>query len=170
MLDVEARAGVRHHVCVSIVGIEHVPVGHYRVKVDQERVVESGGVPWTIVRSTQFHDLLGALLAAAGRWHVLPAARARFQPVGVDEAADAVAAAAIDAPRLARSTVAGPEVLELRSLARIWREATGHRAIEIPIPLPGKVGHALRDGRLTCANPDVRGKQTFAAWLRANAI
>jgi len=52
MLEIEARARVRHHVCVSIVGIEDVPMGYYRVKVEQERVVENGGVPWTIVRST----------------------------------------------------------------------------------------------------------------------
>ena len=169
MLEVERRVGVRHHLCVSIVGIEDVPMAYYGVKVEQERVVEGGGVPWTIVRSTQFHDLLGALLSAAGRRHVLPAARAQFQPVDVDEAADAVAAVVTDAPRRARVTVAGPEVHDLRSLGRMWREATGCRTIEIPIPLPGKLGRALREGRLTCANPDVRGTRTFGAWLQANA-
>ncbi len=169
LLEVEARAGVRHHVCVSIVGIEDLPMAYYRVKLEQERVVESAGLPWTIVRCTQFHDLLGALLSAGGRRHLLPAARAQFQPVDVDQAAAAVIAVATDAPREARVTVAGPEVHDLRALGRIWREITGHRAIEIPIPLPGKVGRALREGRLTCANPDVRGTQTFAAWLRAKA-
>jgi uncharacterized protein YbjT (DUF2867 family) len=168
LLEEGARAGVRHHVCVSIVGIEDVPIAYYRVKLEQERIVESAGVPWTIVRSTQFHDLLGALLSAAGRRHVLPAARARFQPVDVDQAAEAVAAVAVNPPRRARTTVAGPEVHDLRSLGRIWREVTGHRAIEIPIVLPGKVGRALREGGLTCPNPDVRGTETFAAWLQAN--
>ena len=166
LLECEAHAGVRHHVCVSIVGIDQVPMAYYRVKLEQERVVERSGVPWTIVRSTQFHDLLGALLATTGRLHLLPAARARFQPVGVDEAADAVAAVATDAPRRERATVAGPEVHDLRALGRLWRQATGRRAIEIPIPLPGTLGRALREGRLTCANPDVRGTQTFAAWLQ----
>jgi len=112
---------------------------------------------------------LAAVLSAAGRRHVLPAARAQLQPVDVDEAAEAVAAVSIDAPRLTRTTVAGPEVHDLRSLGRQWREATGHRAIEIPIPLPGKLGRALREGRLTCANPDVRGTRRFAAWLQENA-
>ena len=167
LLEVEARAGVRHHVCVSIVGIEDVPMAYYGVKLEQERVIESAGLPWTIVRSTQFHELLGAVVSAAGRRHVLPAARARFQPVDVDEAAHAVAAVATDAPRLTRTTVAGPEVHDLRSLGRIWREAAGHRAIEIPIPLPGRLGRALREGRLTCANPDIRGTRTFAAWLQS---
>jgi uncharacterized protein YbjT (DUF2867 family) len=168
MLEAERSASVSHHVCVSIVGIDVVPMAYYRVKAEQEHVVEGGGVPWTIVRSTQFHDLLGGLLSAAGRRHVLPAARAQFQPVDVDEAADAVAAVATDGPRLARATVAGPEVHDLRSLSRMWREATGLRAIEIPIPLPGKLGRALREGRLTCPNPEVRGTRTFAEWLQTN--
>jgi uncharacterized protein YbjT (DUF2867 family) len=111
---------------------------------------------------------LGSLLSATGRRYVLPAARAQFQPVDVDEAAVAVAAVATGAPRLARVTVAGPEVHDLRSLGRLWREGTGRRGIEIPIPLPGKLGRALREGRLTCANPDVRGTQTFTAWLQVN--
>jgi uncharacterized protein YbjT (DUF2867 family) len=168
LLEAGCSAGVRHHVCMSIVGIEDVPMAYYRVKLDQERVVESAGVPWTIVRSTQFHDLLGALLAAAGRRHVLPVGGAKFQPVHVEDAAGAIAAVATGAPRQARTTIGGPEVHDLRSLSRMWREATGRRAIELPIPLPGKLGRALRAGLLTCANPDVRGRQTFAAWLQAN--
>jgi hypothetical protein len=61
--------------------------------------------------------------------------------------------------------VAGPEVHDLRSLGRLWRQATGRRTLEIPTPLPGRVGRALREGRLTCADPDVRGVRTFADWL-----
>ncbi|HEY3728641.1 MAG TPA: NAD(P)H-binding protein [Solirubrobacteraceae bacterium] len=169
LLEVEASVGVGHHVCVSIVGIDDVPMTYYRVKLEQERVVQAAGVPWTIVRATQVHDLLGSWLSAAGRRHVLPAARARFQPVAADQAADAVAGVATDEPRLARVTVAGPEVHDLRSLGRMWRERTGRRALEIPIPLPGRLGRALREGRLTCPDPDVRGTQTFASWLQANA-
>ncbi len=169
LLDAEHRAGVGHHVCVSIVGIEHVPMGYYRVKVEQEQIVQQGGVPWTIVRSTQFHDLIAALLSGAARARILPGARARFQPVDVAEAAEAVASAATAPPRSGRLTVAGPEVHELRSLGRLWREVTGRPTVEVPIPLPGKLGRALRAGGLTCADPDVRGTGTFADWLRANA-
>lgn len=165
LLAAEQRAGVAHHVCVSIVGIEDVALAYYRVKVEQEGVVETGEIPWTIVRCTQFHDLIGALLAAAGRWRVLPGVRARVQPVEVTEAAEAIASVASGPPRRTRVTVAGPEVHELRSLGRQWRDATGRRTLELPIPLPGKLGRALRDGRLTDAEPDVRGQVTFASWL-----
>lgn len=122
LLDAEARAGVGHHVCVSIVGIEDVPVAYYRVKVAQERVVESAGVPWTIVRSTQFHDLLGAWLSAAGRRHVVPAAGALFQPVDVDEAGDAVAAVAT-----ARQVWRGQALRGLRFMTCVPSGACGGR-------------------------------------------
>jgi hypothetical protein len=108
------------------------------------------------------HDLLGALMSAADRWRVLPVPRAQLQPVGVHEAADAVAAASVDPPRLARVTVAGPEVIDLRSLRRVWQAAGGRRAIEIPIPLPGKVGRALRE-RSAC-------ESTFAVGLSAGSL
>jgi uncharacterized protein YbjT (DUF2867 family) len=129
-------------------------------------VVEGGGLPWSIVRATQFHDLIGALLSAADRYHVLPAAAALLQPVDVEEAAGAVAAVAAGEPRRTRTSVAGPEVLALRRLARIWRDQTRRRVLELPVPLPGRAGRALREGRLTCPEPDVRGTKTFATWLR----
>lgn len=167
LLAAEKRAGVRHHVCVSIVGIERVSMGYYQVKVDQERAVEQADVPWTIVRATQFHELIDGWLSAAARFHVLPAAAARFQPVEVSEVAEAVAAAAVGAPQHTRVTVAGPEVHDLRSLGRMWRQARGRRVVEIPIPLPGRLGRVLREGGLTCSDPDVRGVRTFAEWLRS---
>src|SRR5438874_9622627 len=52
LLALEKHVGVAHHVCVSIVGTERIPLGYYRAKVEQERVVQAGGVPWTIVRGT----------------------------------------------------------------------------------------------------------------------
>jgi uncharacterized protein YbjT (DUF2867 family) len=165
LLEAEARAGVRHHVCVSIVGIEDVPMAYYRVKVAQERVVEEGGVPWTIVRATQFHDLLAQLLGTAARFFVQPAPGAKFQPVEVGEVAQAVADVAEGEPRRGRLSVAGPEVHELRELGRLWRQASGRRGPAVPFPLPGGAGRALRAGALTAAQPDVRGTTTFASWL-----
>jgi uncharacterized protein YbjT (DUF2867 family) len=167
LLEAEREAGVGHHVCVSIVGIEDVPMTYYNMKLEQEHVVEEGGVPWTIVRATQVHDLIANMLAYTGRMRVRPAAKVLFQPVSADEVAEVVAAAATAAPKQGRTTVAGPEVHDVRELGRMWRETTGRRALEIPIVTPGKVGKALRDGGLTLADPDVRGQQTFAQWLQA---
>ena len=87
LLAAERAAGVGHHVCVSIVGCEQVPMSYFRVKAQQERVTEEGPMPWSIVRATQFHELALATLAAASRWGVLPVPRARLQTVACAEVA-----------------------------------------------------------------------------------
>ena len=167
LLAAEETAGVKHHVCVSIVGCGEVPMGYYRAKTDQERVVSQGAVPWSIVRSTQFHELVGTILTAAGRWRVLPMPRGVLQPVACADAARAIADVAEGAPLNRCLTVAGPEVRELRDLARTWRDVTGHWALLVPMPVPGTVGRALRSGALTAPRPDVRGATGFADWLRS---
>ncbi len=169
VLEAEARAGVTHHVGVSIVGAERVPLAYYRAKVEQERVVAAGAVPWTIVRGTQLHDLVGGLLSSAARRHVLPGARLRVQPLAVEELAAVVADVAEGPPRRRAIEVAGPETLDLRELGRLWRDTTGERLVELPIPLPGRVGRALRGGALVATAPDVRGTTTFATWLQTRA-
>jgi len=169
LLGAEAAAGVGHHVGVSIVGCDRAPVGYYRVKTRQEQVVEQGTVPWSVVRATQFHEFVASLLAAAGRWRVLPVPRARLQTVACAEVAVAVADVAEGAPRLGRLEVAGPEIVEARALAERWRSITGRRALLVPLPLPGQLGRALRAGALTTDRPDIRGTIAFATWLEGSA-
>jgi uncharacterized protein YbjT (DUF2867 family) len=166
LLAAEQRAGVGHHVCISIVGCEQVPVGYYRVKTEQEDAVERGPVPFSIVRATQFHELAGAALAAAGRYRMLPVPRMRLQTVAAAEVASAVADVAEGEPR-GRVQVAGPEVATARDLARTWQMMTGRTVVRFPLPLPGKIGRALRDGALTAGHADVLGTITFANWLAA---
>jgi uncharacterized protein YbjT (DUF2867 family) len=125
LLAAERAAGVRHHVCVSIVGCDQVPMRYFRAKAEQERVVERGPVPWSLVRATQFHELVAATLAPAARWRMLPVPRAALQPVACAEVARAVADVAEGAPRLGRVEVAGPEVADARDLARTWRSSPG---------------------------------------------
>ena len=167
LLEAGAAAGVGHHVCVSMVGCDQVPMSYFRVKADQERVVSQGAVPWSIVRSTQFYELVGTVIAAAGRWRVLPMPRGVLQPVACADAARAVADVAEGAPLKRCFTVAGPEVSEVRDLARTWRKVTGHRAALMAMPVPGTVGRALRSGALTVQRPDARGTTAFADWLRS---
>jgi uncharacterized protein YbjT (DUF2867 family) len=168
LLAAEQAAGVRHHVCISIVGCDQVPFGYLRVKADQERVVEHGPVPWTIVRATQFHELLAKALTPAGRWHVLPAPHARLQTIASADVAPAVADVAERQARMGRIEVAGPEIVDARDLIRRWRSITGRHAVLVPLRIPGKLGRALRSGVLTAERPDVRGTTPFASWLAAS--
>jgi uncharacterized protein YbjT (DUF2867 family) len=165
LLAAEQQAGVGHHVCISIVGCERVPMGYYRVKVEQEHVIEQGPVPWSIVRATQFHELAAAALGAAGRWHVLPVPHMQLQTVAAAQVAQVVADVAQGEPGRRRIQVAGPKVTTAAALARTWTRTTGRRAVLVPVPVPGKLGRALRTGRLTAEHADVLGTLTFADWL-----
>jgi uncharacterized protein YbjT (DUF2867 family) len=167
LLAAEAAAGVAHHVGVSIVGCERFPSGYFRVKAEQERVVEDGAVPWTIVRATQFHELVATGLASVAAWGLVPLPRALLQTVASEEAARAVADVAQGVPRRRRVAVVGPEVLDLREIAETWRKISRRRPLLVPIPLFGETGRALRGGALTSERADVRGAVPFAAWLSA---
>jgi uncharacterized protein YbjT (DUF2867 family) len=169
LLAAEQAAGVSHHVCVSIVGCDQVPMGYYRVKTNQENLVAHGSVPWTIVRATQFHELVANILGAAARWRALPAPRALLQPVACAEVARYVADIAEQPARRAGTSIAGPEVTELRTLARTWRSVTRRQLALIPVWVPGRLGRALRSGALTTSQAEVTGHVPFAAWVKAEA-
>ena len=70
-----AEAGVGHLVGLSIVGCDRTPLGYYGVKAEQESVIEASGVPWSVLRATQFHDLPSWVFARAARRHLVPAGR-----------------------------------------------------------------------------------------------
>jgi uncharacterized protein YbjT (DUF2867 family) len=169
LLAAGRAAGVAHHVCVSVVGCELVPMGYFRVKAGQEDVVTQSPVPWTIVRATQFHEYVATMFGAGARMRAVPVPRALLQPVASAEVARTVADAAENEPRSGRVQIAGPEVASAGDLARTWRRATGTRAVLVPLPLPGRLGRALRAGALTARHPDVRGALTFGQWLASAA-
>ncbi len=168
LLAAERAAGVRHHVCVSIVGCELLPIGYFAAKAEQERVVEDGPVPWSIVRATQFHQLVSGTLDRAARRIVLPLPRAKLQTVAAEEVAKAVADVAERGPLRDRFQIAGPQVCDIRKLARSWASITGRRLLPLPLPLPGKIGRRLRSGALTAEHPDIHASLTFPTRLAAN--
>ena len=123
LLDAAATAGVGHHVCISIIGIDRVRQGYayYRVKLEQEALAEGSGIPYSIVRATQFHTLLDMLFSGTSRLRLLPGGAAKIQPVDNGEVAAVIADRVEGGPIAGRETVAGPEVLELGEMARSWR-------------------------------------------------
>ncbi len=167
LLTASQRAGVTHHVAISIIGCDLVPMGYYRVKTEQEQVVSRGPLPWSIVAATQFHELAAMALAAAAKWRVLPIPAMPIQTIAAAEVARAVADVAEGEPRQQRIQVAGPQIMTAAQLAGTWRSITGRHALSVPVPVPGKLGQALRAGALTTQHADVVGVQTFAEWLSA---
>jgi uncharacterized protein YbjT (DUF2867 family) len=161
-----ARAGgVGHVVYVSIVGVDRIPVTYYQAKLAAERVVEGAGVPWTVVRGTQFHGFVDALCRPLARLPVaLAPAGLPVQPIDVDDFADALWAHAAVGPRGRAPDVGGPEVLAWPEVMRAWLRARGSRKPVLPLPVPGRVAAALRRGEGTA--PEGRaGRLTWASWL-----
>jgi uncharacterized protein YbjT (DUF2867 family) len=165
LLRAEAEAGVGHHVGISIVGCDRVPATYYGAKVAQEEAIGAGPAPWSLLRATQFHSLLDWAFGSAARFRILPTGSARLQPIDPVVVAQRLADATHADPSGRLPDVAGPEVLTLTELARIWRRAKGRRLLPLRIPMFGKVGRATRQGGL--CNPDAAaGGRIFERWLR----
>ncbi|CCK31519.1 hypothetical protein BN159_7140 [Streptomyces davaonensis JCM 4913] len=154
-----------HLVFISIVGVDLVPLGYYRSKLAVERLVEGSGIGWTILRATQFHDLLAQVFGSLSKspLMLLPAG-VRDQPVAVAEVADRLTELAAGAPAGRVEDVAGPEVRSFESLARAYLRATGRRRPVLNVPLTGKTYRAFRAGGHLAPERAV-GKGTFEEYL-----
>ncbi|MFF2851232.1 SDR family oxidoreductase [Streptomyces sp. NPDC058001] len=160
------QAGVGHLVYISIVGVDEVPLGYYKHKYAVERIVEESGLGWTVLRATQFHDLVVSVLQGLARTPLLmpvPAGVAD-QPIEVAEVADRLAALAEGAPAGRVPDMGGPEVLGFPELARAYLRATGRRRRIVPVRLAGATYQALRAGRHLTPERAV-GRGTFAEYL-----
>ncbi|WP_200300553.1 SDR family oxidoreductase [Streptomyces adelaidensis] len=159
------RAGVGHLVYISIVGVDRVPLGYYRTKLAVERLVEESGLGWTILRATQFHDLLVLLFQGLAKPPVmlLPAG-VRDQPVAATEVADRLAELAVGAPAGRVDDMGGPEILTFPELAHAYLAATGRRRRLLSVPLFGKAYRGFRAGGHLTPGRAV-GKGTFEEYL-----
>ena len=110
LLAAEAPAGVGHHIALSIVGTDRTPDnGYFRAKVAQEKLIESSGIPYTIIRSTQFMEFLGGIAASGTDGSTVRISPGLFQPIAADDVADITADVALAAPRNGIVAIAGPE-------------------------------------------------------------
>lgn len=159
------RAGSPHLVYVSIVGIDRVPFALYRTMLANERTIAESGLPWTVLRATQFHDLIAFLLRMLAKPPVmaLPSGL-RFQPVDVRDVGARLAQLALGEPLGRAPDFGGPQARPLDDLARSYLAIVGRRRRIVPIRLPGKVFGGIRDGGLLA--PDhAEGAITFEDYL-----
>ena len=110
LLAAEDAAGVRHHVALSIVGTDRTPDnGYFRAKLVQEKLIAASGIPYTIIRATQFMEFLGTIAAASADGNVVRLSPGLFQPIAADDVAAIVADVALAPPRNGIVDIAGPE-------------------------------------------------------------
>jgi uncharacterized protein YbjT (DUF2867 family) len=156
-----ACAGVRHLLYVSIVGIDAIPYRYYRRKRECEQLVEQSSVPHTILRATQFHELIDGALTVLGRLPLAPLPlSAKGQPVGAVDVA-ARCAELLEGEPLGRAPdFGGPELLTLRQMIELWPG----RIRALPLPTVGRVLKGFRAG-LNTAPEHADGIQTWAQYL-----
>ncbi|MEV7341106.1 NAD(P)H-binding protein [Streptomyces sp. NPDC093544] len=168
LLDAGARAGVRHHIALSIVGIDRVGLGYYQGKLRQEEVVTGGPTPWTVLRATQFHEFAERILDRVP----IPLAmvpRMRTQPVAAREAAQHLVHLAAAPAQGMAPELAGPQVEQLVDMVRRLLRARNQHRLLLPVKLPGATGAAMTgDGQLPTGQGP-RGEQTFDTWLAHNS-
>ncbi len=167
LLEAARQAGTGHVVYISIVGIERVALAYYQRKLQAERVVENGGVPWTILRTTQFFDLIDLFFRRATRKRLMFVAKDfRFQPIAVTEVAEALVAAVAAGPAGRLPDMGGPEVKTAGELVANWLAAQGQRRRVLHLPRLGRVAAGYRAGHNTAPDRAV-GRLRWADWLAA---
>jgi uncharacterized protein YbjT (DUF2867 family) len=162
-----AEAGVRHLVVLSIVGCDRA-AGYplYAGKVAQERATEAGGIPFTIARTTQFHEFAKLIWQIGQRGPLHFAPRMRSQPVAVREVGERLVDLAEGAPRGRAPEFAGPREESVLEMTRAYAKAVGGGRV-LPIRMGGEFGRAQRDGSLLPGPRAEHGTQTFAEWISA---
>jgi len=160
------EAGVTHLLYVSIVGVDRNPLAYYQAKLAAERVVARSGLPYSILRSSQFHSLIGMIAREFRRGPVcLAPTGMAAEPVAVEDVAAAIVRRLEAGPSGAIEEYAGPERLSARRCARLWLGARHHHALVVPVVIPGRVARAFRCKSNLAALDAERGTVTFADWL-----
>lgn len=166
LLAAEQRAGVRHHVLLSIVGLHRVEGNaHYAGKREQERLVEAGPVPWTIVPATQFHDFAATVVAWTEQNGVARIPPLLVQPIAPTDLADVLAEVAVDEPQGRHRDVAGPDPQDLVDMARRTNEARGRTVKLVPTWSTALTAEMAGEVMLPGENARI-APTTFDEWLR----
>jgi len=155
-----------HLVYVSIVGVDRVPLRYYREKLAVEQVIERSDLPWTILRATQFHDLIHLTARQLSKLPVMPIfAGVRFQPVDARDVAERLVELALDRPVGLAPDIGGPQVYGMKELMRSYLTAKGRHRLTLPIRTPGGASKAYRAGANLTLNGATIGARTWEDFL-----
>jgi uncharacterized protein YbjT (DUF2867 family) len=174
LLEAASEAGVKHFVYISVVGADSIPVrsaidrgmfGYYAAKLASERLIESSGIPFTILRATQFQESMLAVVKGLAGMVIIPAPTgSRFQPIATDEVAERLVELALGEPAGMVDEMGGPKAYLLADLVRSYLAATGRHKSFISMRAPGKAAAALRDGANLTLDHAV-GRRTWEEFL-----
>jgi uncharacterized protein YbjT (DUF2867 family) len=166
LLAAEAAAGVRHHVALSIVGDDRLPAsGYLRAKVAQENLIKASGIPFTIVRSTQFFEFAKGIVQSATEGPTVRLSPALFQPIAADDVAAPLTGFALAEPLNGTIEIAGPEPIRMDEFARRYLSATRDPRKVTADVHARYFGAELNDQSLTPGDKARLAPTRFEEWL-----
>ncbi len=166
LLAAEAAAGVRHHVALSIVATDRTDNGYFRAKVAQERLIVASGIPYTIIRSTQFMEFLGGIAASSAVGNVVRLPSCLFQPIAADDVAAIVAEVAVAAPRNGIVEIAGPERAPFNAIVARYLKAISDLREVVSDPGARYWGGRVEERSLVPLGEARLGRIGLDEWLR----
>ena len=167
LLAAEAATGVRHHVALSIVGIDRSPeIGYFRAKLAQEKLIEASGIPYTIIRATQFLEFLGGIADAGADGKVVRISPGLFQPIAADDVAAIVSEVALATPRNGVIEIAGPERAPFNEIVARYLKAVGDARQVVSDPEPRYWGGRVEEHSLVPLGEARLGHIGLDEWLR----
>ena len=163
----EAAAGVRHHVALSIVGTDRTPDnGYFRAKVAQEKLIEASGIPYTIIRSTQFLEFLKGIADSSMDGDKARVSPGLFQPIAADDVAAMVADVALAPPRNGIVEIAGPERAPFNEIVARYLKAVGDQRQVVRDPEARYFGGRVEEHSLVPLGEARLGRIGLDEWLR----
>lgn len=167
LLAAEPAAGVGHHVALSIVGTDRTPDnGYFRAKVAQEKLIEASGIPYTIVRATQFLEFLGTIAASSADGNTVRLSPGLFQPIAADDVAAIVADVAQAAPQNGVVDIAGPEAAPFSEIIARYLKAVGDPREVVSDPEARYWGGRVEERSLVPLGEARLGRIDLDEWLR----
>jgi len=166
LLPAEVAAAVRHHVALSIVGIDRTDNGYFRAKVAQEKLIETSRIPYTIIRSTQFLEFLGAIADSSADENIVKISPALFQPIAAEDVSAIVADVALAAPRNGIVEIAGPEQAPFNQFVARYLKAVGDSRKVVSDPEALYFGGRVEERSLVPLGEARLGRIGLDEWLR----
>jgi uncharacterized protein YbjT (DUF2867 family) len=167
LLAAEAAAGgVRHHVALSIVGIDRSDIGYFRAKVAQEKVIKTSGIPYTIIRSTQFLEFIRATADSSTDGNLVRISPGLFQPIAAHDVAAIVTDVALAAPRNGIIEIAGPERAPFNEFVARYLKAVGDPRKVMSDAEALYYGGRVEEHSLVPLGEAWLGRVGFDEWLR----
>jgi uncharacterized protein YbjT (DUF2867 family) len=166
LLAAEGAAAVRHHVALSIVGTDRSDNGYFRAKVAQEKLIKTSGIPYTIIRSTQFMEFLRGIADSSTDGNKVRISPGLFQPIAADDVAANVADVALAPPRNGIIEIAGPERAPFNEIVARYLQGAGDPREVVRDPEARYFGGRVEEYSLVPLGEARLGRIGFDAWLR----